>query len=62
MENIQYRIILKNGQTIDVNVDGVADLKGAKEEIKESILAGDIKIKGTPIQLGDVADIVDIPG
>lgn len=62
MKNIQYRIILKNGQTIDANVDNVADLKGAKEEIKESILAGDIKIKGTPIQLGDVADIVDIPG
>ena len=62
MKNIQYRVILKDGQTIDANVDNVAGLKEAKEEIKESILAGDIKIKGTPIQLGDVADIIDIPG
>ena len=37
MENIQYRIILKDGETIDVNIDNVSDVEGAKEEIKESI-------------------------
>ena len=62
MENIQFRIVLKNGQTIDVNIDNVNDLEGAKEEIKESILAGDIKLNGVPIQRGDVEDIEDIDG
>jgi len=62
MENIQYRIVLRSGETIDVNVDGVKDLDEAKEEIEESILAGDIKINGVPIQTDDVADIEDIDG
>ena len=61
-ENIQYRIILKDGETIDVNIDNVSDVEGAKEEIKESILAGDIKRNGVAVQMDDVADIVDIPG
>ena len=62
MENIQYRIILKDGETIDVNIDNVSDVNGAKEEIKESILAGDIKRNGVAVQMDDVVDIVDIPG
>ena len=62
MKNIQYRIILKDGETIDVNIDNVSDVKGAKEEIKESILAGDIKRNGVAVQMDDVSDIVDIPG
>ena len=35
MENIQYRLILRNGQTVDVNVDGVEDLDEAYAEIEE---------------------------
>ena len=62
MENIQYRIVLKNGQTIDVNIDNVADIEGAKEEIKESILAGDIKLNGVAVQMDDVECIEDIDG
>ena len=62
MENILFRIILKNKKTIDVNIDGVSDLEEAKREVNESILAGDIKLDGVSIKQSDVARVVDIPG
>ena len=62
MENIQYRLVLANGGTVDVNIDDAEDIFSAAPEIKESIFAGDIKIDGIPIQLADVVGIEDING
>ena len=62
MENIQYRIVTRSGESIDVNVDNAEDLFAAAPEIKESILAGDIKVNGIPIQVADVLAIEDTAG
>ena len=62
MENIQYRLVLADGNTIDVNVDNAEDIFEAAPEIKESILAGDIRRNNVPIQLEDVLGIEDING
>ena len=62
MENIQYRLVLADGNTIDVNVDNAEDIFEAAPEIKESILAGDIRRNNVPIQLSDVLGIEDING
>ena len=62
MENIQYRLVLADGNTIDVNVDNAEDIFEAAPEIKESILAGDIRRNNVPIQLADVLGIEDING
>lgn len=62
MENIQYRIVTRSGEKIDVNVDNAGDLFDAAPEIKESILSGDIKIDGIPIHVEDVLAIEDTAG
>ena len=62
MENIQYRIVTRSGEKIDVNVDNAGDLFDAAPEIKESILAGDIKSDGIPIHVEDVLAIEDTAG
>lgn len=61
MENIKYRIILFNGEEIDVNVKE-KNIFHAANEIQQSIVAGDIKVKGIPIKEDDVRTIEDIPG
>ena len=61
MENIKYRIILFDGEEIDVNVKE-KNLFHAANEIQQSIVAGDIKIKGIPIKEDDVRALEDIPG
>lgn len=62
MKNIQYRIVLRNGETVDVNISNAKDIFDAAPEIKESIALGDVKINGIPIKLEDVFGIEDIPG
>ena len=62
MNNIQYRLVLSSGETIDVNVDNVQDIFEAAPIIEKSVLAGDIKIDGIPVQLEDVVGIEDING
>ena len=61
MENIQYKITLFNGEEIKVNVRE-KNLFHAANEIQQSIVAGDIKVKGIPIKEDDVRTIEDIPG
>ena len=56
MENIQWRIILKTGKEIDVNVKAPT-IFAAADEILQSIAAGDLRVKAE-----DVRQIVDIPG
>lgn len=62
MKNIQYRIVLRDGDTVDVNISNAKDICDAAPEIKESILAGDVKRNGIPIKMEDVFGIEDIPG
>ena len=62
MKNIQYRIVLRDGETVDVNISNAKDIFDAAPEIKESILAGDVKRNGIPIKMEDVFGIEDIPG
>ena len=62
MKNIQYRIVLRNGETVDVNIRNAKDIFDAAPEIKESILNGDVKRNGISIKMEDVFGIEDIPG
>lgn len=61
MENIKYRIILFNGEKIDVNVKE-KNIFHAANEIQQSIVAGDIRLNGIPIKEDDVRTIEDIQG
>ena len=61
MDNIQFRIELFNGEEIDVNVKS-GNIFEAAEEIQQSIVAGDIRVNGIPVQLEDVRIIEDIAG
>lgn len=55
MENIQWRIVLKDSREIDVNVKAPT-IFAAADEILQSIKAGDFRFKAE-----DVRQIVDIP-
>ena len=61
MENIQFRIQLFFGGSVDVNVSS-KDIFAAADEIRQSIEAGDIKVDDIPINRRDVRGIEDIPG
>lgn len=56
MENIQWRVITKDGKEVDVNVKAPT-IFAAADEILQSIQSGDLRIKAE-----DVRQIVDIPG
>ena len=56
MENIQWQIVMKDGEKIDVNVKAPTIFVAA-DEILQSIKAGVLRVKAE-----DVRQIVDIPG
>ena len=58
MENIQWQIVMKDGQKIDVNVKAPTIFKAA-DEILQSFTEGDFKKLG--LKAEDVRQIVDIP-
>lgn len=59
MENIQWQIVMKDGQKIDVNVKAPT-IFAAADEILQSFREGDFQKLG--LKAEDVRQIVDIPG
>ena len=56
-ENIQFMYVTRDGAEYPINVGGVQSIFEAADELRSSIVNGDLDIK-----LTDVIKIVDIPG
>ena len=56
MENIQWKIVMKDGKEIELNVNAPT-IFAAADEILQSIRCGDLRINAE-----DVRQIIDIPG
>lgn len=56
-QNIQFKFVTKDGVEHHCNISGVCTIFDAADEIRQSIVNGDLQVK-----LEDVVKIVDVPG